>query len=94
MQAEESNCNVSPEREAARVAAELAHLREPFALTDPLTLQAALATEIEDITLYWTDGGPRKYRFQRGTFRLGDSLHLPASSLSGVFPFPISAGSR
>ncbi|TWU04911.1 hypothetical protein Pla52n_29560 [Stieleria varia] len=35
---------------------------------------------IYQITLYWTDGGPRKWRFQRGTIRLGSSLRLLASS--------------
>ena len=86
MQAEDSKRNISPEREAARVAAELANLRETFALADPATLRAALGSVIEDITLYWTDGGPRKYRFQRGTIRLGDSLHLLASCTNKNIP--------
>lgn len=80
LQAAEPNQTASPEREAARVAAELKGLRETFALADPRAVRAALASVIEEITLYWTDGGPRKWRFQRGTIRLGGSLRLLASS--------------
>ncbi|GAA4446120.1 recombinase family protein [Novipirellula rosea] len=80
MQASSRNPSGSPDREAARVAAELRSLRETFALADPRSLRAALASVIEEITLYWTDGGPRKWRFQRGTIRLGGSLRLLASS--------------
>ncbi|MGB7324053.1 MAG: hypothetical protein WBD31_04230 [Rubripirellula sp.] len=47
---------------------------------DLVALRAARATVREDITLYWTDGGPRKWRLQRGTIRLGGSLRLLASS--------------
>ena len=79
LQASEDKRGASPQREAARVAAELADLRETFAVADPATLRTALATVIEDITLYWTDGGPRKYRFQRGTIRFGGILRLLAS---------------
>ncbi|MGB7324402.1 MAG: hypothetical protein WBD31_05990, partial [Rubripirellula sp.] len=80
LQASEPSQTASTEREAARVAAELHGLQETFALVDPATLRAALATVIEDITLYWTDGGPRKWKFQRGKIRLGGSLRLLASS--------------
>jgi len=80
LQASARNPSASPDREAARVAAELADLRRTFALAEPRALRAALASVIEDITLYWTDGGPRKWRFQRGTIRLGGSLRLLASS--------------
>jgi len=51
-----------------------------FGLADPATLRAALAVVIEDITIYCTDGGSRKWKFQRGTLRRGDSLRLLASS--------------
>ncbi|QDV58694.1 recombinase family protein [Rosistilla oblonga] len=80
LQATTAGGNAKPEREAARVAAELARLRTTFAQADPAALRAALASVIEEITLYWTDGGPRKWRFQRGTIRLGGSLRLLASS--------------
>ncbi|WP_430454050.1 recombinase family protein [Rhodopirellula europaea] len=82
LQSSASNQPSSPDREAARVATELADLRTTFGQADPVALRAALATVIEDITLYWTDGGPRKWRFQRGTIRLGGALRLLASSTS------------
>src|SRR6056297_2684772 len=69
-------------RPGDRVPAELAHLRETFALAEPQTLRAALASVIEDITLYWTEVGPRKLKFQSGTVRLGSSLRQLASSTS------------
>ncbi len=86
LQTSARNPSASPDREAARVAAELADLRRTFALADPRALRAALASVIEEITLYWTDGGPRKWRFQRGTIRLGGSLRLLASSTNLFLP--------
>lgn len=49
--------------------AELRGLRETF----------ALATVIEEITLYCTDSGPRKWLFQRSAIRLGGTLRQLAS---------------
>ena len=66
----------TPERETARVAAELADLRKTFQSANPAKLRAALATVIEDITLYWEPGGPRKWRLKRGVIRLGDKLQV------------------
>lgn len=99
LQASARNPSASPDHEAARVAPELSGLRETFALADPAALRAALASVIQDVTLYWTDGGPRKWRFQRGTIRLGGSLRLLARSTKATFcatpidlanPFPSS----
>jgi hypothetical protein len=41
----------------------IATLEKNIALADPMALRAALAIGIEDITLYWNNGGPRKWRF-------------------------------
>ena len=70
----------SPERETARVAAELANLRKTFQSANPAKLRAALATVIEDITLYWGPGGPRKWRLKRGVIRFGDKLQVTLTS--------------
>jgi hypothetical protein len=66
--------NSPPERETARVLAELADLRETFQLADTTRLRAALRTVLRDITLYWAPGGPRKWQFVRGVIRFGENL--------------------
>ncbi len=57
--------------------AEMVKLRETFRSADLAKLQAALAIVVKDIKLFWTAGGPRKWRFDRGVITLGDAL-LPS----------------
>jgi len=71
----------SPEQETARIMKELADLRKTFQSADPAKLRTALAAVIEDITLHWTKGGPRKWRLQRGVIRLGDIWQVMRKSM-------------
>jgi DNA invertase Pin-like site-specific DNA recombinase len=64
-----------------QVIAELAHLRENFQSADPDRLRAALRTVIEDITLFWGPGGPRKWRLVRGVIRFRENWHVALTSL-------------
>jgi len=58
----------------------LASLRKTFQSANPAKLRAARATVIEDITLYWERGGPRKWRLKRGVIRFGDKLQVALTS--------------
>jgi hypothetical protein len=80
----ESQTIPSPERETARVMADLAQLRETFRTADPATLRSALATVIKEIVLFWEPGGARKRRFLQGEIRVGDNWPVAITSLSHV----------
>lgn len=65
---------LTPEQEIERIVQQINVLRETFQKAEPGKMQAALASVIKDIQLYWSSGGPRKWRLDRGVIRLGDNL--------------------
>jgi site-specific DNA recombinase len=68
------------------VMAQLANLKDAIDLADPTELKAALRATIQDITLYWGPGGPRKWRLYRGVIRLREPLLFKETSTRRFIP--------